>query len=462
MGLLFSLRKTQNLDIRTSEELAAFMRGGHETPSGVAVSVKEALKVSAWYAGNANVAEDIAKMPFILYYTGDERRRATDSPLWRLVHDRWSTRWTSQQGREYMTFWAKHDGNAYALKSPRGAAVPRELLPIPRGEARHDLTDDGEFVYEVKLNGGWQTLTRRDVFHLEGFALNHNGGADLFRMSRDDLGLSLATERHGGAFFGNGGATWVIVEHPGEMSDAAYQRLLTSLREDHTGANAHRGLLLEEGAKASKGTSTNEEGQFLETRQFQVTDHARRLRLPPHKVGDNSHATFSNIEHQTIEYAVDSLLPWALRWENAFNQQIIASDRVYAELLFDMLLRADSKTRAEFYLAAIDHGWMTQNEVRRRENLAPVPGGDQLFSQLNLATPTDREISQLKGRTEAALRLVRAGYAPNAAHAQADSDEGVDVLTVVGLPQMAYVGTPPATTPTDIGDPIDRDAQVAS
>ncbi len=424
MGLVSRLLGT-NLEITSSSELAALLRGGRETWSGLDVSVSEAMKVSAWYAGHANVAEDIGKMPFLLYHSGEKRERATTSPYWRLVHDRWSSRWTSQQGREFMTFWARHDGDAYALKSPRGASVPRELIPFPRGKVEKDEIDDGEFIYRVKLNGENELLTRRDVFHLEGFALNHDSGANLFKMSQEDIGLSLATERHGGTFFGNGAVTSLIVSHPGEMSDSAYDRLKLSLNEDHTGANAHRALLIEEGAKAEKAGATNEESQFLQTRQFQVTDLARRLRLPPHKVGDNSHATFSNIEHQTIEYHVDTLLPWALRWENAFNQQIIGSNAVYAELLLDSLMRADSKTRAEFYTMAINNGWMTENEVRRRENLPPVEGGDDLYTQLNLATQRDRELSQLKLQTESLGNLIGAGFEPEAS------------LDVVGLPSIA-------------------------
>lgn len=433
LRFISSLLGVRNLEITTSEDLAAFLRKGARTYTGMEVGVRDAQAVSSWFAGNRNIAEDIGKLPFILYHAGEDRRRATDSRFWRLVHDRVSTRWTSQAFREYLTFWAQQDGDGYALKEVQRNGEVRELLPFKRGEVEKEVTDDNEFVYHVKLNGKKVTLDRRRIFHLSGFAMEYDSGAQLFRMSREDIGLSLATERHGGAFFGNGAQPSGGFKIPAALSDQAYNRLRDSLHEETTGANAWSPLLLEEGAEWQQFEVSNEQSQFLETRKFQVVEHARRLRIPPHKVSDLERATFSNIEHQAIEYVQDSLLPWALRWESAFNYQVINSPAVYAEMLFDVLLRGDSDTRAKVYAAAIQNGWMTQNDVRRRENLPPVAGGDVLFSPLNQATPRDRELAQLKLQTESLGNLIRAGFEP------------LDSLKVCGLPAIAHTGRLPVT-----------------
>ena len=429
------LEKPLNLDVTTSEELAALVRGSRATWSGVNVSSKAANEVAAWFASNRAIGEDIGKLPFILYETGEQRLRATDNPFWRIVHDRVHGRWSSQQFREYMTFWASQDGDAFALKDPptrpNGISAVRTMVPFRRGECTAEELADGEFVYHVMIDGRGETLGRRHIFHLQGFAMNTDSGASLFKLSREDIALSLAMERHGATFFGNGAQPGGMMTHPSTLSDKAYDRLQVSMREEFTGGNAHSPLLAEEGLAWTQFGTDNEKSQFLEGRKFQVGEHGRRVRVPPHKIGDLERATFSNIEHQSIEYVVDSLLPWALRWENAYNQQVLGgTSTVYAELLFDMLLRGDSAARGEFYSKAIDHGWMTQNEARRRENQPPLPGGDVLLTPLNTATPLDRELAQVSKRATSASTLVRAGYDP------------VAVLETVGLPAMKWVGVP--------------------
>ena len=416
-----------NLDIRTSADLAAFLRGNRDTWSGVNVSPAEAQKDAAWFAGLRNVAEDIGKLPFIAYYPGDDRRRATDSPWWPVIHDRASKGWSSQAFREYMTYWAAHDGGAFALQVP-STTQRVELIPFKRGMVTPEYLDDGAVVYHVQ--GIEEPLAARRIFHLRGFASAIDGGANQFKMASEDIGLSLAMERHAATFFKNGAVLGGIIEHPTEMSDAAFERLKTSLNEDYSGENSHGWLVLEEGATAKEAQSDNAKSQLIEGRKFQVTEKARRLRLPPHKIGDLEHATFTNIEHQAIEYVQDSLLPWALRWENAYNLQVIADGSVYAELLFDVLLRGDTESRSKVYATAIANGWMTQNEARRRENMPPQAGGDVLLTPLNAATPTERIVRETKDRAQTAATLVKAGFDP------------VEVLVTVGLPAMTWVGIP--------------------
>lgn len=434
MGKLtrFATRRA-NLEITTSEGLAAFARGNRETWSGTPVTVVEAEKVAAWEAGLRAISEDIGKLPFILYWKGDDRRRANGNEWWTVVHDRASKGWTSQAFREHMTYWAQHDGDSFALRV-ESTAQRVELIPFKRGLVTPERLDDGTMIYHVKERE--RPLRANQVFHLRGFARGHATGLNLYKSSREEIGLSLAMERHAGTVFKNGAQMGGVVEHPGEMSEKAYENLDRSLNDgDFSGENANRWLIVEEGAKAQPFSAENDKAQLIEGRKFQVTEHARRLRIPPHKVGDLENATFSNIEHQAIEYVTDSLLPWAIRWENAYNQQVITDRDVYAELLFDVLLRGDSKTRSEVYTAAILNGWMTPNEVRRRENMGPIAGGDVTYTPLNTATPDEREAKLTFQRAQAVRLLIQAGFDPD------------DARVAVKLPAMAYVGTQSATTP---------------
>mgnify|MGYP003147637188 FL=1 len=121
------------------------------------------------------------------------------------------------------------------------------------------------------------------------------------------------------------------------------------------------------------------DAQFLETRKFQRSEIAGIFRVPAHLVNDLERATFSNIEHQTLEFVIHSLRPWLKRWEQAINRDLLAPQEqgeYFAEFLMDDLLRGDIKSRYEAYAQAVQNKWMNANEIRIRENMNPREGGD--------------------------------------------------------------------------------------
>jgi len=130
-----------------------------------------------------------------------------------------------------------------------------------------------------------------------------------------------------------------------------------------------------------------EDAQFLETRQFQVAEIARIFRLPPHKLQDLEHATFSNIEHLGIEFVVDTLRPWLVRWEQRIHYSLMTEaerSRYFAEFLVDGLLRGDQASRFAAYATARQWGWMSANDVRELENQNPIANGDIYLIPLNM------------------------------------------------------------------------------
>jgi HK97 family phage portal protein len=144
--------------------------------------------------------------------------------------------------------------------------------------------------------------------------------------------------------------------------------------------------------KWEKVTMTADDAQYLETRQFQIPEICRFFRMPPHKIGDLTRATFSNIEHQSIEYVVDTLGPWLTRWEQALNMSLLTEreqQEYYFEFLVDGLLRGDIKSRYEAYARGILAGFLTRNEVRSRENLEWLEGLDEPLTPTNMAAGSD-------------------------------------------------------------------------
>ena len=391
MGLIRS-RLERPRNIATSAGLDRYLREGVATWAGVNISPDTALQIGAVFACTRIIAEDIGKLPVILYQRSDRgaKDRATTSPFWRLLHDRPNSWQTSQQFRELLTAHAVLRGNAFAFKNLVGGQV-RELLPIHPDRVRVEQLDDYEVIYRVRHGNGREEMhTRREIFHLAGPSLDGYQGVSIVGLSRQSMGFALALERHGATLFGNGAHPGGVLKHPGKLSDAAQKRLQASVDEGFARGSAHKTLILEEGMDWVRTGLSNEDSQFLQSRQFSILDIARWFRIPPHKLGELGRATWANIENQQLEYVNETLMSWARRWEDAYNQQVIGTNSVYAELLFDALLRGSTKERYEAYqLAAGGNApFLTRNEVRRRENLPPIEGLDEMLQPLNMSGAT--------------------------------------------------------------------------
>ena len=89
-----------------------------------------------------------------------------------------------------------------------------------------------------------------------------------------------------------------------------------------------------------------QEAQFLDTRKFQIDEIARIFRVPPHMIGDLEHATFSNIEEQSLEFVTYSLQPWLARIESAISRSLLTPEEkkiYYARFNVDQRGRSSSR-----------------------------------------------------------------------------------------------------------------------
>ena len=287
-----------------------------------------------------------------------------------------------------MTECALNRGNGLALKNVVGGQI-RELLPVHPDRFTIRQTADYELLFDVTADDGHvETYTRRQVFHLPGLTIDGPIGVSVIEYARQTIGNAMGGNRHAGTFFGNGMKPSGMFRHPGKLKDETYRRLKDQLRDKTSGENSNETLIIEDGMEFSPVALNAKDSQFLESRNWEAVQLCAWYRMPPHKVGILDRATFSNIEHQDLEYTKDCLMPWGKRWEFAVNWQIIATNTIYAELNFDAQLRGDTLSRYTAYQLAAGGPapWMARNEVRRRENLEPLPGLDEILLPLNMTT----------------------------------------------------------------------------
>jgi len=376
--------------------LAGLDYHGWATSSGEPVTADTAMTLPVYFRCAVNLSEDIAKLPLLLYRRLDRGKdRAPEHPVYRLIHDSPSPIMSAFSFRETMQFYAATWGNGLAEIERDGAGRPLALWLIhpSRVEMRRDTNRAWYYAVRVSdIDGGSTNVVRLeldDVFHLHGLGLNALWGVSIFRLAAESLGLGLAAQRFGAAFFGNGAAAAGILSHPQTLKPDARKHLRESWEKMHSGAgNVGRTAILEEGVKYEKIMIPPEEAQYLQTRQFQIEEIARWFRMPPQKVGHLERAQgWSTLEAMNRDYSTDTLLPWTTRWEQEIQRKLLNDlerEQYFAEHLFLGLLRADSKERGEFYTKQLANGAMSPNDIREAENMNPLPDGDIYLVPMNM------------------------------------------------------------------------------
>ncbi|MFF0867638.1 phage portal protein [Nonomuraea sp. NPDC003560] len=359
--------------------------GGGAT-AGIHVSEETALHYAPFFAGVRVIAEDLASLPLITYERLQRgKRRATDHPLYPVLHDQPNPYMSSVALRETLQGHAMTWRGGYANIVRNGAGDVAELWPLRPDRIKPEIkrTAPGRMTlmyrYTDDVNGIYAMLHPDEVLHVHGLGGNGIEGYSLIGLARRSIGLGLAAEAYGASFFGNSARPSGVLKHPGTLGDGAAKRLREGWNEMHRGLdNAQRVAILEEGMDWETIGLPPEDAQFLQTRRFGVTDMARWLRLPPHKIADLEHATYTNIEHQALDYVTSALRIWLVRWEQAILTRALTSaerGRYFSEHLVDALLRGDIKSRYEAYAIGRNWGWLSADDVAEMENRNPLPDG---------------------------------------------------------------------------------------
>lgn len=398
LGRTIDLTRARD-DITESSELDAFIRSVDPTWAGLQVNEKTAMQISAFFAGVRSIAEDIGKLDFDTFSrTGAagsrEEAREIVSPLDDAVAMALAVEpnpWQSAQDfRQMLTAHALMRGNGFA-KIVRVRGEFRELIPMHPAHVTISVnkrTMLPEYIWTPVVDGttvGSERLKHTDVFHLRGLSTDGWRGLSVLEAARQSLAAARGADRYAARFWGGGARPDGVLQHPGRLNRQVQKRLKEQIEEDTGGENARGTLVLEEGMTWQQVGISNDDAQFLQSRQFTVIEVARWLRMPPHKLFALERSTFNNIEHQSIEYVGDTLHAWAVRWQLEARRKLfgVRSDR-FAEIRLDSLLRGDTATRFDAYNKAIMGGWMTRNEARRRENLNPEDGLDEFLVPANV------------------------------------------------------------------------------
>lgn len=347
------------------------------TTAGPYINPDTALTVATVWACMRYLSQAVATPPWrAMRDTGRGGEVQRGHPIDWLLHDRPSPEWSSFQFRETLVHWALRWGNGYAEieRDEIGRAVALWPIHPERVEVKRD-TDSGTLYYRVH-NGTRASvdLDAMDVFHLRGFG-EGPVGVNVMAYAAESIGWAKAAQLFGASFFGQGANPSAVVTMKENLSPDGLKELEEKFNALYKGArNANKVAFLDREMDFKELSTTPDKGQFVETNQHLVEEICRWFGVPPHKVQHMLRATFSNIEHQSIEVVVDTVMPWVKRFEEEANYKLFGRNYrgYYTKMNMNALLRGDTAARAAFYKELRNMGVFNGNDILRLEDLPTI------------------------------------------------------------------------------------------
>ncbi|MBX9877622.1 MAG: phage portal protein [Candidatus Obscuribacterales bacterium] len=405
MGILRGLLEKRSHPSNPSDKIVQLFGGGSQAYTGRFINTDQAMRYPVFAACVGVISSAAMTLPWFIYeYKKDDKKEiARKFSLYGLLHDQPHPNWTSADFVEFILVCLLTNGNFYALIERTEGGVITKLTPIHPSRVRIDyvklLKDDPELVfYYQPKNGGAEIplFLGRDLFYIRGMSLDGICGVSPIRMLMEAIGLGLAAEEFGAKLFGNGASPRGVLLHPNKLNGEKAKDLREQFERANSGLdNVNRVAVLEEGMKFESISLAADEAQFLETRKFQRSEIYGAMRVQAHKVGDLEHATFSNIEHQNIEFVQSTMLPWMRRIEQCARRDLLSTTEklLYSiEFKLDGLLRGDIKTRYEAYAIGRQNGFLSGNDIRDLENMEPYEGGEIYWRPVNMV-PADTPVA---------------------------------------------------------------------
>ncbi|WP_373898835.1 phage portal protein [Haloimpatiens sp. FM7315] len=406
----------QNALFEVLQKYSEDFLSGEEVPTdnNLRIDTDTAMSFSAVFACNRVLSETLASCPLLLYEKDDKgnRHQVTDTAEYDLLHYAPNAEMTPVQFKEFGMTNINLGGNFIAQKVFNMHGELLELRPISWDRVRIDIDKaTGRLLYFI--DGKQEPKTRDEILHIPGLTLDGYIGITPLSYAALTIDIGLSQDKFERNFYHNRASTSGIFQYPNELGDEAFQRLKKDIKKNYTGlSNAGVPMILEGGGQFKEITMKLTDAQFLESKRFRIEDVCRIFRMPLHLVQDLTRSTNNNIEHQSLEFIVYTMLPWFKRWEENLNLQLLSKEsrrkNRYFEFNISGLLRGDIKSRYEAYAQGRQWGWLSVNDIRRLENMNPIPNGDIYLEPLNMGE-AGKEEEQIKALREEVFNLISGG-----------------------------------------------------
>ncbi|MEL5594154.1 phage portal protein [Serratia ureilytica] len=377
--------------------------------SGKVVTADKAMQLSAVWACIRLLSESVSTLPMKVYRreADGSRKLAQDHPAYQVLCRRPNLEMTPSRFMLMVVASICLRGNAFIEKKMIGRKLVALNPLLPQNMVVKRL-DTGQLHYTYTEDGKKRVIPVDRMMHIRGFGLDGVCGMMPLSSGRDVFGAAMAVDESAAKIFENGLQTSGYISSKVALNKEQRERLRQYLAAFAGSKNAGKMMVLEGDLSYQNVTMNPEDAQMLESRAFSIEEICRWFRVPPFMVGHvtKQSSWASSVEGMNLIFLTNTLRPLLVNIEQEISRCLLDSDEDYfAEFSVEGLLRADSVGRAAYYTTALQNGWMSRNDVRRLENLPPIPGGEIYTVQLNLTPLEDLKQNNLGAQAGAITRL---------------------------------------------------------
>lgn len=346
---------------------------------GAAGDMRHAFGVPALLAVLRAISNGAQQCPLVVYRDGGGvRERAYNTDQWRLLHGTTEPRVPSSRFVADAALSLAGCGNFYAQKIEVRGRVLR-LVPLDARNVKPER-EAGEIVYRDSTRGQTKTLYAGELVHVRLAA--PNGCLEgLSPISEIRVVTAAALERRDfeQRFMRNDAKPGLIYKsstppQSEEEADSWVERWMAR----HSGPeNAGKPTIVSVEDDFITVPVSFEDLQFVEQNRWTREEIAGVYQLPLPYAGAERSPTYE--DRQTFALlALGPILGAIGDTLNADPEIFPPAEALSCEPLYDALLQTSARERAETYRLQRQGGWITANEIRRRENLPPADGGDEI------------------------------------------------------------------------------------
>ena len=352
-------------------------------------SVEQAMRLSAVYACLRILSEAVSTLPLDTFIRlGGNPQPYRPRPPYLSFQPPMGSRITylSQVMLSMLT-----DGNAFVATPRNNLGTPLNLIVLdPLKVQVHGLGSNATYTVDDFSS---EVFDQFDILHIPGMMMpGQNRGVSPIRAARDVIDGASKAQDYGRAMLGNMGVPPAVISMPAgtgndpQAEQARARRVAETWAETHGGtSNAGKVGILTGGATLSTIAISPEDGQWLDSKRFGVSEICRFYGVPPHLAADASNSTSwgSGLAEQNSAFGAFSLRPWVERIEDG-HSRLLSTDGmpdVYLKLNLDALLRPDTQERWATHALTVAWRLRTPNECRKDEDLPPIPGGDEFVNE---------------------------------------------------------------------------------
>lgn len=365
--------------------------------SGKVVTADKAMQLSSVWACVRLLSESISTLPLKVYERQPDgsRKLAQNNAAYQVLCRRPNPEMTPSRFMLMVVASVCLRGNAFVEKLFIGKKLVSLVPLLPQNMVVKRL-DTGQLQYTYTENGVKRVIPTDRMMHIRGFGLDGVCGMMPTMAGVDVFGAAMSVDEAAAKIFENGLQSTGFLSSENALTKEQRDRLRKNLQSFIGSKNAGKLMVLENKLTYQNVTMNPEAAQLLESRSFSIEEICRWFRVPPYMVGHTTKQSSwaSSLEGMNLLFLTHTLRPLLVNIEQEIARCLLnGDDNLFAEFSVEGLLRADSAGRAAYYTSALQNGWMSRNDVRRLENMAPIEGGDIYTVQLNLTPLKNLETS---------------------------------------------------------------------